>query len=137
MLHCLELRDLQIMKEVTNYVLIMEPEFSVSSYNHTCNWTRCWTISIPVLYLFQMHCPPVEFSTYTVGLLSYSFPNKILYASLRDCIVLTIVNGLFKLQSFSFCNILNCLLASPFLVSKYPTHNFVSRYLFLTQILTF
>jgi len=49
MLHCLHSWDVYLIKEVTNYVLIMDIEFSVSSTNHIRKWIWCWVISIPVL----------------------------------------------------------------------------------------
>jgi len=113
----------------------MDPEFSVSSTNHIRKWTRCWASSIPVLYLFQIHCPPLIFSADTVLLLSNNFPSKILYASLRHYIVLISVHNLFKLRSFSFCNILNCLLVSPFLARSVLLHIFVSKCLLVTYML--
>jgi hypothetical protein len=113
----------------------MDPEFSVSSTNHIRKWIRCWTNSIPVLYLVQIHSPPAIFSADTVRLLSNSFSSKILYASLRHYIVLTFAHKLLKLRSFSFCSNLNCLLVSPFLARSVLPHIFVSRYLRVTYIL--
>ena len=135
MLHCLELWDIHLIKEVTNYVVIIDIEFSVSSTNHIRKWTRFWVISIPILYSFQIHYPLVILSAGTVRLFSISFPSKILYASLRHCIVLTFVNELFKLRNISFCNILTSLLVSPFLARSVLPHIFVSRCLHVTCIL--
>jgi len=135
MLHCLELWDIHLIKEVTNYVLIMDIEFPVSSINPIRKWIRCWVISILVLHLFQIHYPPLIFSADTVRLFSNIFPSKILYASLRNCIVLTFVNDLFKLRNFSFCNILNGLLVSSSLARSVLPHIFVSRCLHVTYIL--